>query len=129
MSKQPTSLDDVLAGFDQAWSPRIVAFVNDYDVRVAKFAGEHVWHVHENTDEFFLMLDGEIRIGLRDGEEREIVLRKGDTFVVPRGVYHKPSSVDGASVLLFEPTGTLSVGDQHDPVPEHVDETTGHVVA
>ncbi|GAB2754683.1 cupin domain-containing protein [Amycolatopsis magusensis] len=129
MSKQPTSLDDVLAGFDQAWSPRIVAFVNDYDVRVAKFAGEHVWHVHENTDEFFLVLDGEIRIGLRDGEEREVVLRKGDTFVVPRGVYHKPSSVDGASVLLFEPTGTLSVGDRHDPVPEHVDETTGHVVS
>ncbi|MGA6166371.1 cupin domain-containing protein [Amycolatopsis magusensis] len=129
MSKQPTSLDDVLAGFDQAWSPRIVAFVNDYDVRVAKFAGEHVWHVHENTDEFFLVLDGEIHIGLRDGEEREVVLRKGDAFVVPRGVYHKPSSVDGASVLLFEPTGTLSVGDQHDPVPDHVDETTGHVVA
>ncbi|MFI6031415.1 cupin domain-containing protein [Amycolatopsis magusensis] len=129
MSKQPTSLDDVLAGFDQAWSPRIVAFVNDYDVRVAKFAGEHVWHVHENTDEFFLVLDGEIRIGLRDGEEREVVLRKGDNFVVPRGVYHKPSSVDGASVLLFEPTGTLSVGDQHDPVPDHVDETTGHVVS
>ncbi|MDI5976458.1 cupin domain-containing protein [Amycolatopsis magusensis] len=129
MSKQPTSLDDVLAGFDQAWSPRIVAFVNDYDVRVAKFAGEHVWHVHENTDEFFLVLDGEIRIGLRDGGEREVVLHKGDTFVVPRGVYHKPSSVDGASVLLFEPTGTLSVGDRHDPVPEHVDETTGHVVA
>ena len=129
MSKQPISLDDVLAGFDQAWSPRIVAFVNDYDVRVAKFAGEHVWHVHEHTDEFFLVLDGEVRIGLRDGEEREVVLPRGSSFVVPRGVFHKPSSVDGASVLLFEPTGTLSVGDQHDPVPEHVDETTGHVVA
>ena len=128
MSKQPISLDDVLAGFDQAWSPRIVAFVNDYDVRVARFAGEHVWHVHEHTDEFFLVLDGEVRIGLRDGEEREVVLSKGSAFVVPRGVFHKPSSVDGASVLLFEPTGTLSVGDQHDPVPEHVDETTGHVV-
>ncbi|AXB47352.1 cupin domain-containing protein [Amycolatopsis albispora] len=129
MSKQPISLDEALAGFDQVWSPRIVAFVNDYDVRVAKFAGEHVWHVHEHTDEFFLVLDGEIRIALRDGEEREVVLPKGSAFVVPRGVYHKPSSVDGASVLLFEPTGTLSVGDEHDPVPEHVDTTTGHVVA
>ena len=56
----PIDLTEVLASFDATWSPRIVTRLNDYDVRLAKFAGEHVWHVHEDTDEFFLVLDGEI---------------------------------------------------------------------
>jgi mannose-6-phosphate isomerase-like protein (cupin superfamily) len=127
-------LQTVLAGFDQLWSPRIVTRVNDYDVRVAKVAGDHVWHTHENTDEFFLVLEGEMIIALRDGKadgghgERVVVLPKGAVFVVPRGVEHKPSSLLGASILLFEPTGTSSVGDRHDTIPDHVDATTGHLL-
>ena len=62
----PIDLNEVLASFDAAWSPRIVTRVNNYDIRLARFDGEHVWHVHEDTDEFFLVLDGEIEIGLRD---------------------------------------------------------------
>jgi mannose-6-phosphate isomerase-like protein (cupin superfamily) len=124
---QPTDLRTVLAGFSEAWSPRIVANVNDYDIRLARFAGEHVWHVHNETDEFFLVLDGTIEIGLREPEgERTVTLHRGSVFVVPRGVFHKPSSSAGAEVLLVEPTGTLSVGDEHDEVPAHVDVTTGH---
>ncbi|WP_410660666.1 cupin domain-containing protein [Amycolatopsis sp. lyj-112] len=130
MSKQPIDLNTALAGFDEIWSPRIVAHVNDYDVRLAKVAGEHVWHVHENTDEFFLVLDGTLDIALReDAGERVVTLPRGSVFVVPRGTYHKPSSVDGASLLLFEPTGTLSVGDDHDEVPDHVTVTVGQEIS
>jgi mannose-6-phosphate isomerase-like protein (cupin superfamily) len=124
----PIDLNEVLASFDAAWSPRIVTRVNDYDIRLARFDGEHVWHVHENTDEFFLVLDGEIEIGLRDPEARVVTLGRGQVFVVPRGTFHKPSSKAGASVLLVEPAGTLTVGDVHDEVPGHVDVTTGHLV-
>ncbi|WP_446214340.1 cupin domain-containing protein [Micromonospora sp. IBSANI012] len=129
MSDEPIDLAVALAGFDQLWSPRIVTRVNDYDVRIAKVAGEHVWHVHEHTDEFFLVLDGELRIALRDGDgERTVVLPRGAVYVVPRGTSHRPSSVDGASILMFEPSGTSSVGDRHDEIPEHVDATTGHAL-
>ncbi|MGR6319583.1 cupin domain-containing protein [Micromonospora soli] len=129
MSTEPIELAAALARFDQLWSPRIVTTVNDYDVRVAKVAGEHVWHAHDHTDEFFLVLDGELRIALRDGAgggEREVVLPRGAVYVVPRGVEHRPSAPDGASILMFEPSGTSSVGDRHDEVPGHVDTTTGH---
>ncbi|MFC8618049.1 cupin domain-containing protein [Micromonospora purpureochromogenes] len=129
MSDEPIDLAVALAGFDQLWSPRIVTRVNDYDVRIAKVAGEHVWHVHDHTDEFFLVLDGELRIALREGDgERTVVLPRGAVYVVPRGTSHRPSSVDGASILMFEPSGTSSVGDRHDEIPEHVDATTGHAL-
>ncbi|WP_206791684.1 cupin domain-containing protein [Amycolatopsis sp. MtRt-6] len=124
----PIDLNEVLATFDAAWSPRIVTRVNDYDIRLARFDGEHVWHVHEHTDEFFLVLDGEVEIGLRDPDERVVTLGRGQVFVVPKGTFHKPSSKAGASVLLVEPAGTLTVGDAHDDVPDHVDVTTGHIV-
>jgi mannose-6-phosphate isomerase-like protein (cupin superfamily) len=128
MSDEPISLSAALASFDTLWSPRIVTRVNDYDIRVAKVRGEHIWHTHDHTDEFFLVLDGEIEIGLRDPSERVVTLSRGQVFVVPRGTFHKPSSKSGASVLLVEPAGTLSVGDEHDEVPDHVDVTTGHLV-
>jgi mannose-6-phosphate isomerase-like protein (cupin superfamily) len=131
MSAEPIELSTALAGFEQLWSPRIVTRVNDYDVRVAKVAGEHVWHAHDDTDEFFLVLDGELRIALRDGgagPERVVVLPRGAVFVVPRGVEHRPFAPHGASILMFEPSGTSSVGDRHEPVPDHVDATTGHAL-
>ncbi|WP_374616468.1 cupin domain-containing protein [Frankia sp. AgKG'84/4] len=122
-------LTAALGRFEELWSPRIAAQVNDYDVRIAKVRGEHVWHSHANTDEFFLVLAGALHIALRDGpggRERVVVLDQGQIFVVPRGVEHRPASPAGASLLLFEPTGTLTVGDRHDAVPDHVDVTTGH---
>jgi mannose-6-phosphate isomerase-like protein (cupin superfamily) len=127
MNDEPIDLTAALASFDALWSPRIVTSVNDYDVRIAKVAGEHVWHTHDATDEFFLVLDGELTIAMRDGAaERNVTLPKGSVFVVPRGVEHKPSAAEGASILMFEPTGTSTVGDRHDEVPDHVDATTGH---
>jgi mannose-6-phosphate isomerase-like protein (cupin superfamily) len=124
----PVNLTTALASFDEVYSPRIVARMNDYDVRIAHTKGEHVWHVHEDTDEFFLVLDGRFDVAIReaDGTERTVVLHKGDTFVVPKGTEHKPSS-PGGSILMFEPTGTSTTGDRHEgEIPGHVDSTTGH---
>jgi mannose-6-phosphate isomerase-like protein (cupin superfamily) len=129
MSNQPIPLAQALASFDALWSPRIVTAVNDYDVRIAKVQGEHVWHVHEHTDEFFLVLDGELRIALREpAGERSVTLPQGSVFTVPRGTEHKPYAPSGAAILLFEPTGTSTVGDRHGEVPGHVDATTGHAL-
>ncbi|MEV7682258.1 cupin domain-containing protein [Streptomyces sp. NPDC088341] len=126
---EPVALSEALASFDALWSPRIVTRVNDYDVRVARVAGEHIWHVHVDTDEFFQVIEGELSIALREeGGERTVALPRGSVFVVPRGVWHKPSSATGASLLLFEPSGTLSVGDRHDDIPDHIDATTGHAL-
>ena len=128
MTDAPVNLTAALASFDEVYSPRIVTRVNDYDVRVAHVRGEHVWHVHDDTDEFFLILDGQFDVAMRDasGHETTVVLRQGDTFVVPRGVEHKPSSPGGA-ILMFEPSGTSSTGDRHaGAIPGHVDSTTGH---
>ncbi len=128
MQLTPTNLSEALASFDEIYSPRIVARVNDYDVRIAHTRGEHIWHVHSDTDEFFLALDGQFDIALRDtdGTERTVSLRRGDVFVVPKGVEHKPSSPGGA-ILMFEPTGTATTGDRHEgAIPDHVDSTTGH---
>ena len=124
---QVINLTAALAGFDDIYSPRIVQRVNDYTVRIAHAKGEHVWHVHEDTDEFFLVLDGEFAIAIRaaDGTARSVVLREGDTFVVAKGVEHKPSSAGGA-ILMFEPDGTVSTGDRHEEIPDHIDATTGH---
>ncbi|MFC9129844.1 cupin domain-containing protein [Streptomyces sp. NPDC057099] len=129
MTQEPVFLAHALASFSERWSPRIVTAVNDYDVRVAKVEGEHVWHVHEHTDEFFLVLDGELHIGLREtAGERTVVLTRGSVFAVPRGTEHKPYAPVPTAILMFEPTGTLTVGDRHDELPDHVDATTGHAM-
>ncbi|WP_203901113.1 cupin domain-containing protein [Virgisporangium aliadipatigenens] len=129
--QQPVNVHDALKTFDQIYSPRIVARVNDYDVRIAHTRGEHVWHVHDDTDEFFLALDGRFDIAIRDadGTERTVSLRQGDVFVVPKGTEHKPSSPGGA-ILMFEPTGTVTTGDRHEgAIPSTVDSTAGHELA
>jgi len=130
MTSHPVNVHAALDSFDEVWSPRIVAQVNDYDVRVAHARGEHVWHVHEDTDEFFLVLDGVFDVAVRaaDGTETTVSLRAGDTYVVPRGTEHRPTS-SGAQILMFEPSGTSSTGDRHDEIPDHVDSTTGRRLA
>jgi mannose-6-phosphate isomerase-like protein (cupin superfamily) len=127
MTTEPINLTTALASFDEIYSPRIVARINDYDVRIAHAAGDHVWHVHEDTDEFFLVLDGRFDVAIRDaaGTETVVSLHQGDVYVVPKGTEHKPSSPGGA-VLMFEPSGTSTTGDRHTgDIPDHVDSTTG----
>jgi mannose-6-phosphate isomerase-like protein (cupin superfamily) len=128
MSADPVNLQAALDNIDEVYSPRIVARVNDYDVRIARTRGDHVWHVHDDTDEFFLVLEGRFDVAVRDadGRERTVVLEAGDTFVVPRGTEHRPSS-PGGSILMFEPSGTSTTGDRYEgDLPDHVDSTTGH---
>ena len=104
----PMSLAAVLATFDETWSPRTVAIMNDYDIRVVKAAGEFTRHAHPDTDEFFLVLDGQLTIRLDAGD---VSLSHGDVYVVPRGVSHQPVSAGGAHILLLEPSVTVNTGD------------------
>lgn len=129
MIQKPVNLNKALKSFSDTWSPRIVTKVNNYDVRIAHVEGEHVWHVHEETDEFFLVLKGRFDIATREGGEEKVVnMSVGDTYVVPRGTFHKPSS-DGASILMFEPTGTNSTGDDYQGIlPENVESTIGRLL-
>ena len=129
MIQKPVNLNKALKSFSDTWSPRIVTKVNNYDVRIAHVQGEHVWHVHEETDEFFLVLKGRFDIATREGGEEKVVnMSVGDTYVVPRGTFHKPSS-DGASILMFEPTGTNSTGDDYQGIlPENVESTIGRLL-
>ena len=127
MDAKPVNLHEALRSFDEVYNPRIVARMNDYDVRIAHAMGEHVWHVHADTDEFFLVIDGQFDIAMRDedGSETTVSLRPGDIYVVPKGTEHKPSS-PGGSILMFEPSQTLTTGDWHDgEIPDHVHSTTG----
>ncbi|MEV0077683.1 cupin domain-containing protein [Nocardia neocaledoniensis] len=127
MTDRPRNIDTALAAFDELWSPRILTRVNDWDVRLAKVRGEHLWHAHHDTDEFFLVLDGSLDIDLREpgAAPRRVTLCRNDTYVVPRGVDHRPSSTEGATLLLFEPAGTLTTGDYAGEVPAHITATIG----
>ncbi len=102
------NLLEKLDSFDEPFSPRIVGYLNDYKLQVAKTKGEFVWHAHPETDDFFLVVNGQLTIQLRD---RDVVLGPGELFVVPRGVEHCPRSDEGAEILLIEPAGTVNTGD------------------
>ena len=102
------NLADKLALLDRPYSPGIVGYLNDYKIAVVKTQGEFVWHKHDETDDFFLVLRGRLTIELRD---RNVELSEGELFVVPRGVEHRPVAHEEAHVLLIEPSGTANTGD------------------
>jgi mannose-6-phosphate isomerase-like protein (cupin superfamily) len=104
----PINLRDKLARFDTHWDPKIVAELNGQHVKLVKLLGEFVWHRHEEEDELFLVLHGELRIELRDGE---VTLREGECAIIPRGVEHRPVATEEVHVLLLEPAGTLNTGN------------------
>jgi mannose-6-phosphate isomerase-like protein (cupin superfamily) len=104
----PVDLAAVLVSVLEPWSPRTVATVNDYDVRVVRAHGEFTRHSHPETDEFFLVLSGRLTIRTDDGD---VDLGPGQVFVVPKGMPHYPVSADGAEVLLLEPSTTINTGD------------------
>jgi mannose-6-phosphate isomerase-like protein (cupin superfamily) len=103
------NLKDKLASFSDHWSPKVVAGFNDHDVMVVKVKGEFNWHSHVDTDDFFLVLKGAITIRLRD---RDVQLKEGELFVVPKGVEHCPVAEQEAELLLIEPVGTPNTGDE-----------------
>jgi len=114
----PIDLASKLATFSEAWQPRTVALFNGHDVMVAKLRGEYHWHVHDDTDDFFLVLDGRLEIDLEDGAT--VHLCPGQLFVVPRGVRHRPRAREEAHILLIEPTGTPNSGDPATAAPRRV---------
>jgi mannose-6-phosphate isomerase-like protein (cupin superfamily) len=107
------NLSDLLGRFAEHWSPKKVAELNDYDIKLVKVQGDFVWHSHEDTDELFLVVDGELTIQLRD---RDVVLGAGELFVVPRGVEHRPRADREAAALLIEPRGVVNTGQAGGPL-------------
>jgi mannose-6-phosphate isomerase-like protein (cupin superfamily) len=105
------NLAEALATIDEPYRPLIVAHLNDYKIQVVKPRGEFVWHKHDDTDDFFLVLEGRLTIQLRDGD---VELGPGELYVVPRGVEHRPVADEEAHVLLFEPASTLNTGNVRD---------------
>lgn len=99
---------DKLARFSDRWSPKVVAQMNDYQFKLVKIQGEFVWHSHADTDDVFIVLDGEMSIELPDGK---VDLKAGEMFVVPKGIEHKPVAGRECMLLLVEPVGTINTGD------------------
>lgn len=97
-----------LSRFADHWSPKLVARLNDYEIKLVKVQGEFVWHSHEETDELFLVVEGTLTIQLRDGE---VTLGPGQLYVVPRGVEHRPVAEGEVAALLIEPSGVVNTGD------------------
>jgi mannose-6-phosphate isomerase-like protein (cupin superfamily) len=102
------NFQDKLSRFTDHWAPKVVAQMNDYQLKLVKIQGEFVWHSHADTDEVFIVLDGQMRIELRDGQ---VNLGPGEMFVVPKGVEHRPSAPDECRILLVEPCGVVNTGN------------------
>jgi mannose-6-phosphate isomerase-like protein (cupin superfamily) len=111
------NLSEKLATFQEYWSPRTVAQLNSYDVMVVKVRDAFVWHKHDDTDDFFLVLKGILDIELRD---RTVTLGPGEMFIVPKGVEHRPVAREEVHLLLIEPTGTPNTGDPATAAPRKI---------
>ncbi|HZW44518.1 MAG TPA: cupin domain-containing protein [Dermatophilaceae bacterium] len=120
MSNAPIDLAEKLSSFNDHWSPKVVARLNDYAIKVVQVQGEFVWHTHDDTDELFLVLDGELTIQLRDGN---VALRQGQLFVVPRGVAHCPIAAGEVHAILIGPVGVLNTGAAGGPLTATYDDS------
>ena len=108
MEYKPLSFNEKFDLLNEQWSPRVIAEMNDYQFKVVKIEGNFVWHSHKETDETFIVLDGELRIDFRDGF---VILKRGEMFVVPKTVEHKPFAEKEVKILLIEPRGVINTGD------------------
>ncbi|MYH58338.1 MAG: cupin domain-containing protein [Boseongicola sp. SB0675_bin_26] len=108
MTAEAVNLSEKLSKFSEHWSPKIVSQFNGHDVMVVKVKGEFVWHSHDDTDDFFLVLNGSVTIETGQGN---VLLRPGELYVVPKGVKHRPVAQEEAHILLIEPNGTPNTGD------------------
>ena len=110
----PVSIPAALAQIHEQWQPHRLVSVNDHDVKIAKISGEFIWHAHPDSDELFVVISGELTIRLREPDrERDVVLRPLETFVVPRGVEHCPTTPEGVEtvIVMVEKQGTVNTGD------------------
>src|SRR5579884_3398003 len=108
MHYEPISIAQKFTKFSDIFQPKVIARMNDYEFKLARAKGDFIWHKHEETDEVFLILDGQLRIDFRDGS---VTLEAGEMFVVPRGKEHKPFAAEECKLMLIEPRGTVNTGD------------------
>ncbi|MFY2765061.1 cupin domain-containing protein [Arenimonas sp. MALMAid1274] len=108
MSNTAINLRQKLSLFEECWSPRVIAEMNDYQFKLVKVMGEFVWHAHADTDEVFIVVEGEMTLEFRD---KTVPLAAGEMYVVPRGTEHRPVATRECSVMLVEPRGVVNTGD------------------
>ena len=109
MNRQSINFAQKFALFRERWQPKIVAEMNDYQFKIVKLQGDFIWHDHRDTDETFIVIEGELRIDFRDGA---VHVAAGEMFVVPKGVEHKPYAENEVKLLLIEPRGVLNTGHE-----------------
>ena len=102
------NLREKLEKFSDHWSPKVIAEMNDYQFKLVKIKGEFVWHNHTDTDETFIVIEGEMKI---EFEDKTVVLREGEMYVVPKGVDHKPYAEEECKIMIIEPRGVVNTGD------------------
>ena len=105
----PVNLQQKFTKFHEHWSPKVIAEMNDYQFKLVKVQGDFVWHKHEDTDEVFIVIEGDLIIEFRDGE---VSLKEGEMFVVPRNVEHKPYAASECKIMLVEPKGVVNTGQE-----------------
>ena len=120
MVNRAVDLADKFTLFSEHFSPKVIARLNDYEIKLVRIKGEFVWHTHEDTDELFLVIDGSLTIQLRDGD---VALRPGQLFVVPRGVEHCPIADGEVQAMLIEPAGVTNTGDDGSPLTAQHDDS------
>lgn len=108
MNTEAINFSDKFKKLNEFWSPRVIAEMNDYQFKIAKFKNEFVWHDHKNTDEAFIVINGTMFI---EFEDHTMELNQGEMYVVPKGVRHKPFAIEECQVLLIEPRGVINTGD------------------
>ena len=108
MEYSSISLSAKLSLFEDTWQPRVIAQMNDYQFKLVKLQGEFVWHKHEDTDEAFIVIKGQLQIDFRDGS---VKIDAGEMFIVQKGVEHRPWATDEVEVMLIEPRGVTNTGD------------------
>lgn len=105
----PINFAQKYALFQEQWAPKVVAEMNDYQFKIVRLEGDFIWHAHADTDETFIVLEGELRIDFRDGA---VTIGPGEMYVVKKGVEHKPSAALEVKLLLIEPRGVINTGDE-----------------
>ena len=108
MMSKKINFKDKYSKFSKYWSPRIIAEMNDYQFKLAKIKGEFIWHNHKDTDETFIVLEGKMILKFRDSE---VKLSKGEMYVVPKGIDHKPCADNECKILVVEPRGVINTGE------------------
>lgn len=109
MSYQSINLQQKFSLFSEQWQPKVIAEMNDYQFKIVKLQGDFIWHDHKDTDETFLVIEGELRIDFRDGA---VTIGPGELYVVPKGIEHKPYAEREVKLMLIEPRGVKNTGEQ-----------------